>query len=56
MKFLFGFERVEHGNLFTRNHMCRDPLVKLYSCPINLMTEVATLIGKQYTATRRITE
>ena len=55
MKFLFGIERVEYGSVFTRN-MCRDPLVKLYFCLINLMTEVATLIGKQYTATRRITE
>ena len=51
-----GFERVEYGSVFTRNHMCRDPLVNLYSCLINLLTEVATLIGKQYTATRRITE
>ena len=44
MKFLFGFERVEYGSVFTRNHMCRDPLVKLYSCLINLMNEVATLL------------
>ena len=29
MKFLFGFERVEYSSVFTRNHMCIDPLVNL---------------------------